>query len=105
MPYFALWHVRLLHALLPWLGMLQIQWTIGDGYNTFAELDWVVKTGGNAFCKTHGGQSLWEVLEACASMLAGLRGSLMFHPMLSGQGYGLFFPLHNRMCTSLQRCW
>ena len=25
-----------------------------------------MKTGGNAFRKTHGGHSLWEILKACA---------------------------------------
>ena len=43
---------------------LKIKWAIEDGYGTFTELDWVVRSGGNAFRKTHGGRSLWEILKA-----------------------------------------
>ena len=36
---------------------------VDDGWDAFAELGWVVRTGGDAFRKTHGGKCLWEVLE------------------------------------------
>ena len=36
---------------------------VDDGWEAFAELGWVVRTGGDAFRKTHGGKCLWEVLE------------------------------------------
>lgn len=30
-----------------------------------------MKTGGNAFRKTHGGQTLWEILKACKLLCLG----------------------------------
>lgn len=44
---------------------LQIQWTVEDGYPTFAKLDFAIKTGKNAFRETHGGKSMWEILKVC----------------------------------------
>lgn len=41
----------------------QVAWVVDDGWEAFAELGWVVRTGGDAFRKTHGGKCLWEVLE------------------------------------------
>ena len=43
----------------------QVAWVVDDGWEAFAELGWVVRTGGDAFRKTHGGKCLWEVLEVC----------------------------------------
>ncbi|KAK9822171.1 hypothetical protein WJX81_004798 [Elliptochloris bilobata] len=40
-----------------------VQWTVDDGYATMGEMEWVVRTGGNAFRKTHNGDSLWELLK------------------------------------------
>ncbi|KAK9822176.1 hypothetical protein WJX81_006917 [Elliptochloris bilobata] len=40
-----------------------IQWVVDDWYGAYAELGWVVKTGGDAFRKTHDGKALWEVLQ------------------------------------------
>ena len=42
-----------------------------------------MKTGGNAFRKTHGGQSLWEILKACR--LWGLNASpWAYNPNIHG---------------------
>ena len=43
----------------------QVAWVVDDGWEAFAELGWVVRTGGDAFRKTHGGKCLWEVLQVC----------------------------------------
>ena len=55
---------KLFTVLHTFLCNLKIKWAIEDGYGTFTELDWVVRSGGNAFRKTHGGRSLWEILKA-----------------------------------------
>ena len=55
---------KLFTVLCTFLWNLKIKWAIDDGYGTFTELDWVVESGGNAFRKTHGGRSLWEILKA-----------------------------------------
>lgn len=48
---------------------LQIQWSVEDGYPTFAKLDYAIKTGKNAFRETHEGKSMWEVLKVRPCLL------------------------------------
>lgn len=46
--------------------LLQVHHMAEDAYSAWGQLHWAVKTGENAYIKTHNGKSLWEVLKVRA---------------------------------------